>query len=116
MDLFKLIKKSIKSQARLGILTTAHGKIQTPFFMPIATQGTVKTLSMEEIKRLGAKIILGNSYHLYLKPGLKIIKKSGGLHQLMNWRGAILTDSGGFQVFSLDAKTQRRKDAKCWFG
>ena len=112
MKLFKLIKKSTKSQARLGILTTSRGKIQTPFFMPIATRGSVKSLTSEDIKKLGAQIVLGNTYHLYLKPGLKVLKKAKGLHQFMNWQGPILTDSGGFQVFSLDAKTQKREDAK----
>ncbi|MBU1131347.1 tRNA guanosine(34) transglycosylase Tgt [Patescibacteria group bacterium] len=106
MNLFKLTKKSIKSLARAGVLQTAHGKIQTPFFMPIATRGSVKTLNSSEVKKIGAQIVLGNSYHLYLKPGLLIIKKSGGLRRFINWPGPILTDSGGFQVFSLDGKRQ----------
>jgi len=75
--------------------------------MPIATRGSVKSLTSEDIKKLGAQILLSNSYHLYLKPGLKVIKKSGDLHKFINWPGPILTDSGGFQVFSLGAKTQK---------
>ncbi|MFA6918497.1 MAG: tRNA guanosine(34) transglycosylase Tgt [Patescibacteria group bacterium] len=99
--MFKLLKKSQKSQARLGKLKTAHGEISTPFFMPIATKAAVKNLDTDEIKNLGAEIILSNTYHLYLQPGMKIMKKAGGLHKFMNWPGPILTDSGGFQVFSL---------------
>jgi queuine tRNA-ribosyltransferase len=99
--MFKLVKQSKKSQARLGKLATAHGEIITPFFMSIATKGAVKNLTSEELKCLGASIILSNTYHLYLTPGLKVLKAAGGLHQLMNWPGLILTDSGGFQVFSL---------------
>ncbi len=99
--MFKLLKKSKKSAARLGILKTAHGDVQTPFFMPIATKAAVKNLTALEVKDLGAQIILSNTYHLYLQPGLEVLKKQGGLHKMMNWAGPILTDSGGFQVFSL---------------
>jgi len=99
--MFKILKKSKKSQARLGTLKTAHGEIQTPFFMPIATKAAVKNLTTDELKDLGAEIILSNTYHLYLQPGMEIMKRAGGLHRLMNWPGPILTDSGGFQVFSL---------------
>lgn len=88
-------------QARAGILTTSHGKIHTPQFMPVGTQGTVKTMTPEELQSLGAEIILGNTYHLYLRPGDEIIKALGGLHRFINWNGPILTDSGGFQVYSL---------------
>jgi len=98
---FKLQKQSNKSKARLGQITTAHGKIQTPFFMPIATRGAVKTLDYSELQDLAAQIILSNTYHLYLKPGEKLIKKAGGLHNFIKWPGPILTDSGGYQVFSL---------------
>jgi len=101
---FKLVKKSSKSEARLGSLQTKHGLIKTPFFMSIATRGSVKALTTEDIKKLGGQIILSNTYHLYLKPGLEILKKAGGLHKFMNWPGPILTDSGGFQVFSLKDK------------
>lgn len=99
--MFRLIKKSKKSQARLGELKTAHGKIMTPFFMPIATKGAVKNLQSKDLTKLGAQIILSNTYHLYLQPSLKILKKIGGLHKFMDWSGPILTDSGGFQIFSL---------------
>jgi len=98
---FKLIKKSKKSSARLGEITTKHGVIQTPCFMPIATCGSVKSVDSAEMKKIGAQIILGNTYHLYLRPTDKLIKKLGGLHKFMNWDGPILTDSGGYQVFSL---------------
>lgn len=99
--MFKLIKKSKKSEARLTELKTAHGKIMGPFFMPIATKAAVKNLDTTEIKQLQSQIILSNTYHLMLAPGEKLIKTAGGLHQFMNWSGPILTDSGGFQVFSL---------------
>ena len=99
--MFKVIKKSDKTGARRGRLKTAHGVIETPFFMPVATQGTVKHLSAEEVKAMGAQIVLANTYHLMLRPGAKVIKRAGGLHQFMDWAGPILTDSGGFQIFSL---------------
>lgn len=99
--MFRLIKKSQKSKARLGTLKTAHGSLATPFFMPIATKAAVKNLNTEEIRQLGSPIILSNTYHLYLTPGMEVMKKAGGLHKFMDWPGAILTDSGGFQVFSL---------------
>ena len=99
--MFKLIHKDKNSKARAGKLTTAHGEIETPVFMPVGTQGTVKAISNDELKTCGAQIILGNAYHLYLRPGLDIIKKAGGLHKFMNWDRPILTDSGGYQVFSL---------------
>ncbi len=87
--------------ARRSFLKTAHGVLETPFFMPIATRGAVKTLSSADVEELGSPIILSNTYHLWLRPGLEVLKSFGGLHQFMNWSGAILTDSGGFQVFSL---------------
>ncbi|MFH1661833.1 MAG: tRNA guanosine(34) transglycosylase Tgt [Candidatus Falkowbacteria bacterium] len=99
--MFKLLKKSNRSNARLGVLKTAHGNIKTPFFMPVATQGAIKHVSVSEIKKLKAQILLSNTYHLMLRPGEKLIKKAGGLHEFMNWQKPILTDSGGFQVFSL---------------
>ena len=102
--MFKLTKKSNISQARLGELKTKHGIIKTPFFMPIATQATVKGLTMSQIKNLDAQIILSNTYHLFLRPGLDVIKKAKGLHKFMGWKGPILTDSGGYQVFSLSKK------------
>ncbi|HEU0050683.1 MAG TPA: tRNA guanosine(34) transglycosylase Tgt, partial [Patescibacteria group bacterium] len=89
------------SGARSGVLETPHGALATPFFMPIATRGAVKTLSSFDVERLGSPIVLSNTYHLWQRPGLDVLKIFGGLHRLMNWPGAILTDSGGFQVFSL---------------
>jgi len=85
-------------------LRTAHGDIQTPFFMPIATKGAVKTLSSADMERLGAEILLSNTYHLYLRPGMDVMRAFGGLHKFMDWHGPILTDSGGYQVFSLSAR------------
>lgn len=104
--MFKLLKQSKKSKARLGRLKTAHGIIQTPFFMPIATRAAVKNLTPEELKIIGAQVILSNTYHLFLRPGTKVIQKHKGLHEFMHWPGPILTDSGGYQVFSL---SHRRK-------
>jgi queuine tRNA-ribosyltransferase len=101
--MFEFIKKDAKSNARLGKISTPHGVIHTPAFMPVGTQGTVKSLLPETVRELGAEIILSNTYHLYLRPGHQLIKKLGGLHRFMNWNGPILTDSGGFQVYSLGA-------------
>jgi len=100
---FELIKKNPDTGARLGKMVTPHGPIDTPAFMPVGTQGTVKSLRPEDIVKCGAQIILGNTYHLYLRPGHETIRKLGGLHTFMNWPGPILTDSGGFQVYSLGA-------------
>ena len=99
---FEVTKQHSHSPARLGCLTTPHGEIQTPAFMPVGTQATVKALSPEDIVQCGSDIILGNTYHLYLRPGQKIVKSLGGLHHFMHWNKPILTDSGGFQVFSLN--------------
>ena len=96
---FDLLKED--GMARRGVVHTAHGDIQTPIFMPVGTQATVKTMSPEELKSINAQIILSNTYHLYLRPGHDLIKEAGGLHKFMNWDRPILTDSGGFQVFSL---------------
>ena len=98
---YELIKKDKKTGARRGVLHTPHGDIQTPVFMPVGTQATVKAMKPEEVKAMGADIILSNTYHLYLRPGHELVKEAGGLHKFMNWDRAILTDSGGFQVFSL---------------
>lgn len=98
---FKVLKESTETKARLGELETPHGIIETPIFMPVGTRATVKAMTPEEVRDLGAQIILSNTYHLYLKPGHELIKEAGGLHKFMNWHGPILTDSGGFQVFSL---------------
>ena len=98
---FDLLKKSPECKARLGVIHTNHGDIQTPIFMPVGTKATVKTMTPEELKDIGAQIILGNTYHLYLRPGHELISEAGGLHRFMHWDKPILTDSGGFQVFSL---------------
>ena len=98
---FTLHSKSTECAARRGEVKTKHGTIQTPVFMPVGTQGTVKAVTPENLKEMNAQIILGNTYHLYIRPGHELVKKFGGLHKFMNWDGAILTDSGGFQIFSL---------------
>jgi queuine tRNA-ribosyltransferase len=95
------VAKTDPSGARRGRLTTPHGPVETPFFMPVGTQATVKALTQEALEELGAEIILANTYHLYLRPGHELVRKLGGLHQFMSWPRAILTDSGGYQVFSL---------------
>ncbi|MBI2552720.1 tRNA guanosine(34) transglycosylase Tgt [Candidatus Uhrbacteria bacterium] len=106
---FRVLNTSKKSKARVGELKTAHGKVATPAFMTIATRGAVKTLMAEEMKALGAEIILANTYHLFVRPGMEVIKKAGGLHKFMGWDGPILTDSGGYQVFSLADKNVKLK-------
>lgn len=98
---FELLKKDANSSARRGRITLPHGTIETPVFMPVGTQGTVKAMKPEDVEKTGAEIILGNTYHLLLRPGEDIIREAGGLHKFMNWNKPILTDSGGFQVFSL---------------
>lgn len=99
-----------QGRRRFGQLTTAHGTIKTPFFMPIATKGAVKTLSSGDMKRLGAQIILSNTYHLLLRPGMDALRELGGLHALMGWGGPLLTDSGGYQVFSLSRLNKTTED------
>jgi queuine tRNA-ribosyltransferase len=96
--------------ARAGVLTTVHGEVPTPVFMPVGTKGTVKTLDPDEVRDLGARIILGNTYHLHFRPGDELIRDLGGLHRFMGWQGPILTDSGGFQVFSLRETIARVDD------
>jgi queuine tRNA-ribosyltransferase len=98
---FTVMKESTNSRARLGRLKTTHGVVETPVFMPVGTQATVKTMTPQELEGLQVEIILSNTYHLYLRPGSDVVAEAGGLHQFMNWRHPILTDSGGFQVFSL---------------
>ena len=98
---FSVTHTDSHTQARLGCMMTAHGRVQTPAFMPVATQATVKAMTPRELREIGAEIILANAYHLYLRPGLERIEQVGGLHRFMAWDGPILTDSGGFQVFSL---------------
>jgi len=101
MSNFRILKKSQKNKARKCLLKTRHGIIKTPFFMPIATKGAVKGVSAYILQKIGVQIVLSNTYHLSLRPGLALIKKAGGLHKFMSWQGPILTDSGGYQVFSL---------------
>src|SRR3954467_5512278 len=96
--------------ARCGTLELAHGSVETPVFMPVGTYGTVKAVSPAELGELGAQIVLGNTFHLWLRPGLEVIGAHGGLHRFMAWPGPILSDSGGFQVFSLGARGQIRED------
>lgn len=98
---FKLSKTDSKTKARLGVIHTPHGDIDSPFFMPVGTRATVRTLSSEDLHGIGASIELSNAYHLYIRPGLDVIENAGGLHKFMNWNNPILTDSGGYQVFSL---------------
>src|SRR5947207_709347 len=99
--MFDLLSTDRRSKARRGRLTTGHGVIETPAFMPVGTQGSVKAVSPRELRELEAQIILGNTYHLFVRPGLEVIRVCGGLHRFMNWDGPILTDSGGYQIFSL---------------
>ena len=107
--MFDLLQTSPRSRARLGRLNTTRGTIDTPVFMPVGTQASVKALDLRELNEIGTEILLGNTYHLFLRPGMDIIRKAGGLHTFMNWDKPILTDSGGFQVYSL-AKIRSVRD------
>src|SRR3954468_1830425 len=107
--MFELLKKDAATKARRGRLTTGRGDIETPAFMPVGTQGSVKAVSPRELRELEAQIILGNTYHLFVRPGLEVIRAVGGLHRFTNWDGPILTDSGGYQIFSL-AKLRKITD------
>lgn len=108
---FDIQYNDTKSNARAGLITTDHGIIETPIFMPVGTQGTVKAVQMTELKEdIKAQIILGNTYHLYLRPGTQILEKAGGLHKFNSWNGPILTDSGGFQVFSLSENRKLKEE------
>ncbi|MDR1879535.1 MAG: tRNA guanosine(34) transglycosylase Tgt [Tannerellaceae bacterium] len=108
---FELHGNDIHSKARAGVMTTAHGVVETPVFMPVGTQGAVKAVHISELRDdIHAPVILGNTYHLYLRPGLEILERAGGLHKFNGWEGAILTDSGGFQVFSLAGNRKLRKE------
>ncbi len=111
---FEVLHEDAPTQARRGRLTTARGTVETPAFMPVGTQATVKSLTPDELEDLGAQMILGNTYHLYLRPGSDRIQRLGGLHAFMGWKGSILTDSGGFQVFSL-ARINRIQEEGVWF-
>src|SRR3954454_24357799 len=99
--MFELLGRDFSSKARRGRLTTARGVIETPAFMPVGTQGSVKAVSPRELHELKAQIVLGNTYHLFVRPGVEVLRHFGGLHNFMNWDGPILTDSGGYQIFSL---------------
>src|SRR4029077_20497726 len=98
---FELLAQDRQTKARRGQLKTAHGIIETPAFMPVGTQGSVKAVSPRELRELDAQIVLGNTYRLFVRPGIEVVRHFGGLHQFMNWDGPILTDSGGYQIFSL---------------
>ncbi|HYM65066.1 MAG TPA: tRNA guanosine(34) transglycosylase Tgt, partial [Candidatus Sulfotelmatobacter sp.] len=98
---FKITKKDKKTKARAGIIKTPHGNIETPIFIPVGTNGTVKSVSPRDLQEMGAQVILANTYHLHLRPGEDLVKKFGGLSKFMSWGGPTMTDSGGFQVFSL---------------
>ena len=98
---FKILKKSNKSRARLGFLETSHGVVETPCFVPVATQAVVKTLDSKEVEETKSQILISNTFHLHLKPGEKIVEKAGGVHKFMNWKRPLMTDSAGYQVFSL---------------
>ncbi|MDY6973573.1 MAG: tRNA guanosine(34) transglycosylase Tgt [Thermodesulfobacteriota bacterium] len=100
---FRVIHNSLECRARVGEIKSAHGSFETPIFMPVGTQGSVKAVSPDDLEDIGVRVILANTYHLYLRPGHKIIEQLGGLHGFMNWSGPILTDSGGFQVYSLSS-------------
>ena len=106
---FQLIKKDNATGARIGLIKTGHGDIETPVFMPVGTNATVKTLTSEDLLQIDSQMVLSNTYHLYLRPGKDIIQEAGGLHSFMNWQRPILTDSGGYQIFSL-AKLRQVKD------
>lgn len=108
---FEITKQSKKSRARIGVIKTLNGELETPAFFPVATQASIKTLTSEDIKEIGYAGVLANTYHLYLRPGEAIIQKMGGLHKFMNFKGVIATDSGGFQVFSL-GKGKSHKTSK----
>ena len=111
---FELIKEEKHTGARLGVFHTPHGDIQTPIFMPVGTAATVKSLMPDTVKELGAQILLCNTYHLYLRPGQEIVKAAGGLHEFMHWDKPILTDSGGFQVFSLSGMRKITDEGVCF--
>ena len=111
---FETVKQDPRTGARAGIFHTPHGDIETPVYMPVGTQATVKGVYPRDLKEAGAQIVLANTYHLYMRPGDEIVKATGGLHKFMNWDRPILTDSGGFQVFSL-AKLNKIKDEGVYF-
>src|SRR6266699_3685828 len=108
--MFELLAQDRQSRARHGRLTTAHGAIETPAFMPVGTQGSVKAVSPRELRELNAPIVLGNTYHLFVRPGVEVIKHFGGLHKFMSWDGPILNDSGCYKIFSLTKVEKSSED------
>ena len=111
---FEILAEDKVTRARAGLLHTPHGVIETPIFMPVGTGGTVKGMTQDELEALGVQILLGNTYHLYLRPGHELIREAGGLHRFMSWPHPILTDSGGFQVMSLKSLGRVTEDG-VWF-
>src|SRR5688572_23916576 len=109
--MFEFHVEATAGTSRAGRFVTPHGVVQTPTFMPVGTAGTVKTLTMEEVGGVGARMVLANTYHLYLRPGHELVRDLGGLHAFMRWDGPILTDSGGFQVFSLAGMRRVHEDS-----
>src|SRR6056300_1128395 len=108
---FDLLKKDGASKARAGVLHAPHGDIETPIFMPVGTLGTVKAVPQETLKeKIDAPIILGNTYHLFLRPGIELMEEAGGLHKFMNWDRNILTDSGGYQVYSISDQRKIKEE------
>ena len=114
MSIIRIIKNDRETKARLGILSLPHGDVETPAFMPVGTNGTVKGIYHDTIRRIGYNLILANTYHMYLRPGTEVLESFGGLHGFAGWNGNILTDSGGFQVFSLSG-LRKIKDAGVTF-
>ena len=110
MNFFEITHKEKHTRARTGTIHTDHGDIETPTFMPVGTQASVKSLDSADLESLGAQVILGNTYHLHLRPGEDVIARAGGLHRFMNWYQPILTDSGGFQVFSLGEQKKKARN------
>jgi queuine tRNA-ribosyltransferase len=107
---FRIVAEDPETKARAGLLETPHGVVETPVFMPVGTQATVKTLAPSDLHAIGAEIVLANAYHLYLRPGTDVIRRAGGIHSFMGWERAVLTDSGGFQIFSLPGLTKASDD------
>jgi len=110
---FEVVREVPGSAARLGLLHTSHGIVETPAFVAVATRGTVKAVSMEDLESLGVQILIANTYHLYLRPGPETVAELGGLHGFTGWRGPWMTDSGGFQVFSLGVSEGPRSGKNC---
>lgn len=111
---FQLHIKDKSTKARSGVILTSHGSFKTPVFMPVATQAAVKAMSPDELEEIGVEIILCNAYHLYLRPGVKVIEKFGGLHRFMKWHRPILTDSGGYQIFSISSLQKTCEEGVCF--